>query len=38
MPTLTRVRNAGQQHNRLRREILAVICQNIARVQFQVHP
>ncbi len=37
-PTLTRVRNAGQEHNRLPREILAVICQDIARVQFQVDP
>ncbi len=37
-PTLTRVRNAGQEHNRLPREILAVICQDIARVLFQVDP
>ena len=38
MPTLTRVRNAGKEHNRLRREIFAVICQDIARVKFQVDP
>jgi hypothetical protein len=38
MTTLTRVCNAGKQHNRLRREIFAVICQDIARVQFQVDP
>ena len=38
MPTLTRVYNAGKEHNRLPREILAVICQDIARVKFQVDP
>ena len=38
MPTLPRVYNAGQEHNRLPREILAVICQDIARVKFQVGP
>jgi hypothetical protein len=38
MPTLTRVYNAGKEHNRLPRKILAVIYQDIARVQFQVDP
>ena len=31
-----RVYDADQEHNRLRREIFAVICQDIARVQFQL--
>jgi len=38
MPTLTRVCNAGKEHNRLQREIFAVICRDIARVKFQVDP
>jgi hypothetical protein len=38
MPALTRVYNAGKEHNRLRREIFAVICQDIAQVKFQVDP
>jgi Stress responsive A/B Barrel Domain len=28
--------DADEEHNRLRREIFAVICQDIARVQFQL--
>jgi hypothetical protein len=31
-----RVYDADQEHNRLRREIFAKVCQDIARVQFQV--
>jgi hypothetical protein len=31
-----RVYDADEEHNRLRREIFAVICQEIARVQFEV--
>ncbi len=31
-----RVYDLDQEHNRLRREIFAVICQDIARVQFEV--
>jgi Stress responsive A/B Barrel Domain len=31
-----RVYDEDEEHNRLRREIFAVICQDIARVQFQV--
>jgi hypothetical protein len=31
-----RVYDLDEQHNRLRREIFAVICQDVARVQFQV--
>ena len=31
-----RVYDADQEHNLLRREIFAVICQDIARVQFQL--
>ncbi len=36
MPTPYRVYDADQEHNRLRREMFAVICQDIARVQFQL--
>jgi hypothetical protein len=31
-----RVYDADEEHNRLRREIFAKVCQDIARVQFQV--
>ena len=31
-----RVYDRDEEHNRLRREIFALICQDIARVQFQV--
>jgi hypothetical protein len=31
-----RVYDLDEEHNRLRREIFAVICQDIARVQFQI--
>jgi hypothetical protein len=31
-----RVYDADGEHNRLRREIFAVICQDIARVQFEI--
>ena len=31
-----RVYDADEEHNRLRREIFAVVCDQIARVQFQV--
>jgi hypothetical protein len=31
-----RVYDEDEEHNRLRREIFALICQDIARVQFQV--
>jgi len=31
-----RAYDADEEHNRLRREIFAVICQDIARVQFRV--
>jgi hypothetical protein len=31
-----RVYDQDEEHNRLRREIFAVICQDIARVQFQI--
>ena len=31
-----RIYDQDEEHNRLRREIFAVICQDIARVQFQV--
>jgi signal transduction histidine kinase len=33
-----RVYDQDEEHNRLRREIFAQICQDIARVQFQVDP
>ncbi len=33
-----RVYDTDEEHNRLRREIFAVICQNIARVQIQIDP
>jgi hypothetical protein len=31
-----RVYDAEEEHNRLRREIFAVICEEIARVQFTI--
>jgi hypothetical protein len=31
-----RVYDADEEHNRLRREIFAKVCQDVARVQFQV--
>jgi hypothetical protein len=31
-----RADDADEEHDRLRREIFAVICQDIARVQFQI--
>lgn len=33
-----RVYDADAEHNRLRREIFAVICADIARVQFEIDP
>ena len=33
-----RVYDADEEHNRLRREIFARICQDIARVQFRIGP
>ena len=33
-----RVYDADEEHNRLRREVFAKVCQDIARVQFQVEP
>ena len=33
-----RVYDTDEEHNRLRREIFAKICQDIARVQFQLDP
>jgi hypothetical protein len=33
-----RVYDTDEEHNRIRREIFAVICQDIARVQFEISP
>jgi hypothetical protein len=33
-----RVYDTDEEHNRIRREIFAVICQDIARAQFEVSP
>jgi hypothetical protein len=33
-----RVYDADEEHNRLRREIFARICEDIARVQFEIEP
>lgn len=33
-----RVYDTDEEHNRLRREVFAKVCQDIARVQFQVDP
>jgi stress responsive alpha/beta barrel protein len=33
-----RVYDADEEHNRIRREIIAPICQDIARVQFELDP
>jgi hypothetical protein len=33
-----RVYDADAEHNRLRREVFAQVCQDIARVQFQIGP
>jgi hypothetical protein len=35
-PDAYRVYDQDEEHNRLRREIFAQICQDIARVQFQL--